>query len=334
MSPPQQEDPDQRVRAAATRLYAGPPADFVATRTTLVKEARAAGAREAAKAITALRKPGVAAWLLNQLAHAHDRVLTDLADLGTRLRHAQSTLDATALGSLRGERDEALAALVAAAQQVAADHGQQLTAAVAAEVRDTAIAALADEAAQQVLSSGVMTRALAYSGFGEVDLAESAATTSTGVVLTSLRGGRTAAQPRGDDPDGGDATGVDVNASDGADDGDADDGAGDGAEALAEAAAEAEHERRVAQADQAVQLATREVGRRRAAVEAARNRTEATRVRVRTLEERLTDLQTQLETARDEDRESLEALTTAVHAASRAEQDLEDAAQNLRGIEE
>ena len=79
MSPQEQPDatPDQAVRSAATQLYAGLPAEFVASRTALVKEARD---REAARRIGALRRPSVAAWALNQLAHQRAPVIDELAD--------------------------------------------------------------------------------------------------------------------------------------------------------------------------------------------------------------------------------------------------------------
>src|SRR5699024_2156631 len=54
----------------------------------------------------------------------------------------------------------------------------------------------------EVLASGTLTRSLSYSGFGEVDLSEAAATTSTGVVLTSIPGGRGGPQVTAEsDPD-------------------------------------------------------------------------------------------------------------------------------------
>lgn len=290
------EAEDRLVRAAATQLYAGGPAEFVAARTALVRSAKAEGEKEAAKRIGALRRPSVAAWALNQLVHRADPVIEELADLGARLRHATSTLDAAGLAGLRGARDAALASLVAAARAVAADEGQRLTAAVEAEVRDTGIAALADETAEAVLRSGTLTRALSYSGFGEVDVSEAAATTSTGVVLTSIRGGRDAADRE---------TPVEAEEV-------------DGAAALAEAAAEEEHAREVARADAAVAAAEQEVGRRRAAVDAARNRSEATRQRRQKLEE-------QLERARAEDDGALQKLTEAVSSSKQADEELSGA---------
>ena len=54
-------------------------------------------------------------------------------------------------------------------------------------IRDRA--ALADAGAAEVALSGTLTRGLSYSGFGEVDVADAVARTSTGVVLTRIEGG-------------------------------------------------------------------------------------------------------------------------------------------------
>ena len=51
-------------------------------------------------------------------------------------------------------------------------------------MRATAVAALADEGAGTAVSSGQLTRALSYSGFGEVDLSEAVARTASGAILT------------------------------------------------------------------------------------------------------------------------------------------------------
>lgn len=334
------------VRTAATRLYAEAPADFVATRTALVTSAKADGDKEAATAIAALRKPSVAAWLLNQLVHRAAPVIESLTELGAQLRQATARLDAAAIAELRPRRDSALADLVTAAVGVAGESGQKVSAAVESEIRNTGIAALADEAAEEVLTSGTLTRALSYSGFGEVDLSEAAAMTSTGVVLTSIRGGRTADRDTAADDTGaepaaevdndtrnetGDETDDAVYVTDDhdADEKDeAEDAAeDDGAAALAEAAAAAERERRLAQAEEAVGVAEKEIGRRRSAVESARNRTEATRQRIQ-------KLQDQLERARAEDEDALEKLTEALGAAKQAGADLEAAREHLATLRE
>ena len=180
-------DPDEALSRAVQAVYAVPAAEFVATRTALAKELRAAGHREAAKELTGMRKPGVSAAAVNAVVRAQDPVVDRLVELGGAMRQATSALDGRALAALRTDRDELLRDWVRAAAEHA---GGSLTSAVEAEVRDTAVAALADADATEVVTSGHLTRALSYSGFGEVDLADAVARTSTGVVLTRIEGGR------------------------------------------------------------------------------------------------------------------------------------------------
>ncbi|MFC6420458.1 hypothetical protein [Ornithinimicrobium tianjinense] len=175
---------------AVDAVYAVAPEAFVATRKEQVARLRAEGLREVATQVAALSKPSVAAAAVNALVRADDPVVEELLDVGARMRHAQSAMDMAALAGLRGERDDLLAAWVAAAR--AHSPGGSLTAAVEAEVRDTAVAALADAAATEVVTSGSLTRGLSYSGFGEVDVADAVARTSTGVVFTRIEGGRAA----------------------------------------------------------------------------------------------------------------------------------------------
>lgn len=184
----EEDGPEGEVLAQAVwEVYGVPPAEFVPTRTRWVTELRSRRQRETASVVAALRKPSVSAAAINALVHAEDPVVDRLRDVGTRLRHAQSALDGHALAGLRGERDGLLHDWVSAA----ADHAPgRLTGAAEAEVRDTAVAALADGAATEVALSGTLTRALSYSGFGEVDVSDAVARTSTGVVLTRIEGGR------------------------------------------------------------------------------------------------------------------------------------------------
>ncbi|WP_289016890.1 hypothetical protein [uncultured Ornithinimicrobium sp.] len=180
-------DPDEALAHAVQALFAVPAAEFVATRTALAKELRGARHRDAAKELTGMRKPSVSAAAVNALVRAEDPVVDRLVELGGAMRQATSALDGRALAALRTDRDELLRDWVRAAAEHA---GGSLTPSVEAEVRDTAVAALADADATQVVTSGSLTRALSYSGFGEVDLADAVARTSTGVVLTRIEGGR------------------------------------------------------------------------------------------------------------------------------------------------
>lgn len=171
---------------AAAELYGGPADAFVATRTALARQARAAGRADLAREITALRRPSLAAAAVNAVVHAGDPVVARLTDLGIRLRHSQSALDAATLARLRPEREEVLRAWVEAGGRHA---GRELSAATIQQIRDTAVAALADAEAEAAALGDTLTRALSYSGLGEVDLSDAVARTSTGVLLTRLQGG-------------------------------------------------------------------------------------------------------------------------------------------------
>ena len=75
---------------AIDELYGASLDEFVAERTRLAKELRDAGNREEAQAVAKLRKPNVAAWVLNQLARRNRREIDLLLDAGHRLREAQA----------------------------------------------------------------------------------------------------------------------------------------------------------------------------------------------------------------------------------------------------
>lgn len=290
-------DPAGRVAAAARSLYAVPLAEFVATRKSLAARAKAEGDAAAAKEILTLRKPTLTAWAMNLVPRGGASALADLVGLGARMRAAQSRLDTTTLTSVRGERDAALTAYVAAVVDAAEGEGGSLSAAGRDEVRASAIAALADEAAAQALASGQLTRALSYSGFGEVDVSGAVGVTSSGSIMSVLRGGARDAQPD---------TEADVDDGDRGDDGDVEDATDEDeeltAEELARAVAEAKaakaakarararaEERRVAEAE--VSAAQAEMAKARAALDTAEERARRARRAV-------VDAQSRLDAAR------------------------------------
>ncbi|GAA4124522.1 hypothetical protein GCM10022415_30650 [Knoellia locipacati] len=196
-----QDGADGAVADAAGRLYAVPLADFVASRKALAAEVRAAAGAPAAKAVLALRKPTLTAWAMNLVPRGDASALAELVGLGARMRAAQSRLDAALLTSVRGERDAALTAYVASVVTAAEGEGGALSVAARDEVRASAIAALADETAAQALASGQLTRALSYSGFGEVDLSGAVGVTSSGSIMSVLRGGGQGVVDGGDEGD-------------------------------------------------------------------------------------------------------------------------------------
>ena len=158
------------LRAAVEQLYAVPPAQFTVLRTQLAKEAKDAGDKDLAASIAALRKPTMAAWAINHFVRTRRDELDELRGFAELLREAQRTLDADQLRLLGRERSHRVDAFADRVAEEAAAAGQPMGASVAAEVRDTVTALIADEDAEASVLTGSLVRALSYSGFGSVDV--------------------------------------------------------------------------------------------------------------------------------------------------------------------
>ncbi|WP_052590203.1 hypothetical protein [Luteipulveratus mongoliensis] len=163
--------------AVADELYAVLPGQFIAARDARVKQAKADGDKDLADQAKALRRPSVAAWLINVLARSDDG-LTDLTDLSAQLREAQSKLDGAAMKTLGQQRNTVVAELTGRAVTLGAkaDPAYKDSAPVRDQVTATLNAAVADPAAEQAVASGRLVSPLAYAGFGEVDLTDAVAT--------------------------------------------------------------------------------------------------------------------------------------------------------------
>ena len=153
---------DDLTAEAGQQLYAGPPDEFMAARTELAKAAHAAGDAAGAAAIEKLRKPTVAAWIVNALVIDDPSAVERLTGLGDRMRAAQERLDAAELRDLTAERRRLVDELTRAAFGRA---GQRRPAAgLRDEVSATFDAAIADP--QIAGRLGRLVRAERWSGFG------------------------------------------------------------------------------------------------------------------------------------------------------------------------
>ncbi|TDB75724.1 hypothetical protein [Micromonospora sp. KC723] len=152
------------------RLYRTPPEKFVAARDAAVAEARRAGDTADARRIARLRRPTVAAWLVNLLALERPDLVADLAQLAEALRTAQRDLKGPKLRELSAQRRAVVAALVTEVRRIAARTPGAPPAArlPLAEVESTLNAALADTEVAEQVRSGQLLRAAHYAGFGEV----------------------------------------------------------------------------------------------------------------------------------------------------------------------
>ena len=140
-------------------LYALPPEEFTAARDAAAKQD---------KALKALRRPTVSAWVVNTLVRREAGLLDELLTLGAALGEAQRAGQAVALRRLGEQRRALLQAVTSRAFEVA---GRAGSSAVRGEVESTLEAAMADPASADAVRSGTLVRPLSYSGFGGVDLA-------------------------------------------------------------------------------------------------------------------------------------------------------------------
>jgi hypothetical protein len=152
------------------RLYEAPPEGFVAARTRAIAEAKKAGDQAAAKRLAALKKPTVAAWVVNLLALRKPELIDELVELSGALRSAQRGLDGAQLRELSDQRRQVVSALVAQARKLAVAADRSMTGAKLplGEVEATLTAAMAEPEIAQQVRTGRLIRAATYAGFGEV----------------------------------------------------------------------------------------------------------------------------------------------------------------------
>src|SRR4051794_11882045 len=112
----------------ADALFEEDPRTFVAARDLLAKELRAAGKRDEAAGVRALRRPSVSAWALNQVARRDARTVEELISSIERARVAQDEVLAGAerqtLRDAMADRRQALVAVIDHARAVMEESGR------------------------------------------------------------------------------------------------------------------------------------------------------------------------------------------------------------------
>ncbi|MEU1682938.1 hypothetical protein ABZ422_28160 [Micromonospora zamorensis] len=152
------------------QLYRTPPDRFVAARDAAVADARRAGDPSTARQLARLRRPTVAAWLVNLLAIRRPELVADLVELADELRTAQRELRGPRLRELSAQRRAVVGALVAEVRKLAAAEPDAPPAGrlPLAEVEATLNAAFSDAEVAEQVRAGRLLRAASYAGFGEV----------------------------------------------------------------------------------------------------------------------------------------------------------------------
>jgi hypothetical protein len=152
---------DSELADIAVTLYTGSPTEFITAR-----NARAADTDDPALAarIRALKKPSVAAWVVNVFAHERSSQLGEALLLAEELREAQADLDARALAQLGRDRRALTHRLAADAAELAEARGQRITASTREAVQQTISAAFFDPTAAAAVASARLVRELEPAG--------------------------------------------------------------------------------------------------------------------------------------------------------------------------
>jgi regulator of replication initiation timing len=169
------EDPTGALLAEADALYALPLGEFTAARDARAKELKRSEA-ELSRAVKALPKPSLAAWVVNLLVRRETEQVEQVLEVGAALRQAQAGMDAEELRALTRQRRQLTAAVTGRARARASEAGQRVTQAVADQVEATLTAAMVDAGCAAAVRSGQLVTALAATGVDEVDVASAVAT--------------------------------------------------------------------------------------------------------------------------------------------------------------
>lgn len=148
---------DPTLEQIAAELCAGPQEGFVSARNA---HAARVGDADLSRRIRALRKPSIAAWVVNVFAQERTGQLEQALQLAAELREAQDDLDAPALAKLGRERRQLTRRLAETAAELARSRGERITAATLEAVHQTISAAFFDPVAAAAVASGRLVRAL------------------------------------------------------------------------------------------------------------------------------------------------------------------------------
>jgi hypothetical protein len=152
------------VASSVDELYREHPQGFVARRNELAKELRAAGEREEAEQVKKLRRPTVAAWLLNRAALTSPAVLEEFAEASHELEEVQRRAlerggDGAAEWRAAAARESgAIDAVVAAAESAARDAGHPASGQALQLVGETLRAASGDRVLRERVLAGRVER--------------------------------------------------------------------------------------------------------------------------------------------------------------------------------
>lgn len=161
--------PDEALLVEADALYALAPGEFTPARDARAKELKREDAGLAA-AVKALRRPSVAAWLVDQLVRHEPARVEELLQVGAALREAQDALSADDLRAFTKQRRQLTATVTTRARALGRQLGTKVSEAVAEQVEATLTAAMLDAGAGEAVRTGLLVSALRPAGVDPVDV--------------------------------------------------------------------------------------------------------------------------------------------------------------------
>lgn len=153
--------------ALADELYALSLPEFTPARDALAKEHKGT---DLAAQLKKLKKPSLAAWVVNLLVRQDTEQVEQVLQVGAALREAQAAMSGDELRQLTRQRRQLTAAVTTQARRLAREAGQKVTDAVADQVEATLTAAMVDEDAGRAVRSGLLVAALSATGVDEVEV--------------------------------------------------------------------------------------------------------------------------------------------------------------------
>ncbi len=161
-------EPSTDLLGIADELYGLPLSDFTPARDARAKELKGT---ELGKRVKALKKPSMAAWVVNLLVRRETEQVEQVLTVGAALREAQASMSADELRTLTRQRRQLTAAVTTQARRTAREEAAKVTDAVAEQVEATLTAAMVDEQCGLAVRSGMLVAALATTGLEPADVA-------------------------------------------------------------------------------------------------------------------------------------------------------------------
>jgi hypothetical protein len=151
----------------ADELYALPLGDFTPGRDARAKELKGT---DLAAPVKALKKPSLAAWVVNLFVRRDAGQVEQVLAVGAALREAQAGMSGTELRELTKQRRQLTAAITTQARSLAREEGVKVTQAVGDQVEATLTAAMVSERCGEAVRSGLLVAALRATGVDDVDV--------------------------------------------------------------------------------------------------------------------------------------------------------------------